>query len=132
MQNGTCTDIDKADRSPQLAKCRKDRAKTGKGSKASAKSQEWWFDQYVDYCEQDSRASVNSLAEWCRSNGRLSQDEQAPSQRTLERWAAKNQWQQRKADAMKARAQAIRDELSKRYVKQQSRRSKIGLASQMI
>jgi hypothetical protein len=62
----------------------------------SVKGSEWWFDQLVEYYEEDSRASVNSLTEWCRRNGRLAQDELAPARRTLELWAAKNQWQQRK------------------------------------
>jgi hypothetical protein len=80
----------------QTPRSRSSRTKPGRASKASVKGSEWWFGQFLDYFEEDSRASVNLLTEWCRKNGRLAHDEPAPSQRTLERWAAKNQWQQRK------------------------------------
>ena len=77
------SDIEDGDRALQTHGSRSSRTKPGRASKASVKSPEWWFDQLVDYYEEDSRASVNSLTEWCRGNGRLSPDEQASSQRTL-------------------------------------------------
>ena len=122
MQNAKSTDFDNLTRPSQPAKCRKDHVNTAKSSKASVRRQEWWFDQLVDYYEEDSRASVNSLTEWCRGNGRLFPDEQAPSQRTLERWASKHQWQERKREALQERARAARDEINRTYLSHQIKR----------
>ena len=122
MRNAKSTDDDNFARPSHPAKCRKDRVNPAKRSKASVKRPEWWFDQLVDYYEEDLRASVNTLTEWCRRNGRLSPDEQAPSQRTLERWASKHRWQERKREALQERARAARDEINRTYLSHQIKR----------
>jgi hypothetical protein len=101
---------------------RSSRTKLTRAKRSSVKGPEWWFDQLVDYYEEDSRASVNSLTEWCRGNGRLSPEEQASSQRTLERWASKHQWQERKKVALQERARAARDEINRTYLSHQIKR----------
>ena len=119
MYKTSASDTKDATIPPQALERRNIQAKPHLLSRASARGPDWWFDAFIDYFADDHGASVNSLAAWCRTSGRLAPEEQPPSQRTLERWASKYSWQKRKLVVMQERNRAARDAINQTYQKEQ-------------
>jgi hypothetical protein len=69
--------------------------------KSQGRDSSWWYQRYLDAGLETGTFSIYKLEEWCRAKGFLSQDERAPSDRTLERWCSAEKWVEKRNEDLK-------------------------------